>query len=185
MTNRFINFVAVLFLGRGGSKVKYPRRASSGLDASSWRRKPFTSLLAGPLACLLALAVALPGLTGCATAPSPAVNSRIAILASTAAYVGTAKRLGSHPEDRARFELASQALASLAARADYDPAKLAAIVASLPAVLRSDDALLYSSAAVILWETAMADAAVIDKAPLVKAVLGAIRQGMDRALATQ
>jgi hypothetical protein len=125
-------------------------------------------------------------LVGCATGPNGQATvdvQRVARLAGVAAEVGATVYLQKHPGDRAYFQIAASALAALDASSDYDPAKFAAALQTLPIrELRGPEGSLYVGLAIVAWEELSAEAARLDKTVWVKPVLERVQLGLERAL---
>ena len=135
---------------------------------------------------LLIAALALALNTGCsvfkATEPTGAQRvERVAAIAELAAYTGTALRLVDHPEDRAKFQAASDALA---ATTTGDSAALQRVLATLPVKeLKGEKGAVIIGAAVLLYETELKRLTTIDQTSLAGAVSKSVRSGIARALA--
>lgn len=101
-------------------------------------------------------------------------------LAEQASYIGVSMRLATHPEDRQKFELAAQALASLDRSGNYNPNTLAATIAALPVDWNGT---LIISGIVSVWDATSGTLIDVSKAPGVQAILQAVEWGINRALA--
>lgn len=140
-----------------------------------------TKLLLIPLLCALALVP-----SGCSIFKAPTEISdaqrieRIGVIAELAAYTGTALRLVDHPEDRAKFQAAADALATITAG---DTAALQRVLASLPVKeLRGEKGAIIVGAAILLYETELKRLTQIDQASAVAVVAQKVRDGIARAL---
>lgn len=124
-------------------------------------------------------------LTGCSifkpSQPTDAQRiARVSAIAELAAYTGTALRLTDHPEDRAKFQAASD---SLAASTSNDPAALQRVLAALPVKeLKGEKGAVIVGAAVLLYEAELSRLTSIDQTSLAAAVSVSIRSGINRAL---
>lgn len=125
-------------------------------------------------------------LTGCsifrpATEPTAAQRiERVSAIAELAAYTGTAVRLVDHPEDRAKFQAAADALGAASAG---DSTALQRVLSTLPVKeLKGDKGAIIIGAAVLLYETELKRLTTIDQTSLVGAVSASIRAGITRAL---
>lgn len=106
---------------------------------------------------------------------------RIGAVAELAAYTGTALRLVDHPEDRAKFQAAADALAGVTAG---DTAALQRVLASLPVKeLKGEKGAIIVGAAILLYETELKRLTQIDQASAVAVVSKKVRDGIARALA--
>lgn len=124
--------------------------------------------------------------TGCSILKAPTEMTqaqrieRAGAIAELAAYTGTALRIVDHPEDRAKFQAASDALA---AATTGDSVALQRILATLPVKeLKGEKGAIIIGAAILLYETELKRLTAVDQASLVGTVSLKIRAGIARAL---
>jgi hypothetical protein len=135
------------------------------------------------LALVVALGLLVEGLVGCSTM-SGSQKARVHTGITVAAYVGTVEALRPHPEYRIGFETAALELKALE-DGKIDTIKLLEIVNRLPVKeLKSDRAQMIISAATIVLADEIGSTP-IEQLDNLKPVVSAIREGIERGLATR
>lgn len=151
---------------QAGAKSEDPAAAAG---AGALKLIPFAFLLAAIFTGL-----------GCATVFT---TKNIATVAGEAAHAGGIYEIQSDPGSRAAFVVARDALRGLIESKDYDPAHFAKALQSLHIKeLKSKDATILVSAAVILWEPYASKLTSMDEEQKVLPVLVAVEDGLTRAL---
>jgi len=129
----------------------------------------------------LTLSVAL--LTGCQTPPSGVNVARIASIANTAAYMGSALWLVDHPSDRPTFLLVKATLDGLIQDGQYDPLLFRDALAKLPVKeLKGEKGAILIDASVLIFDLAFQEYATTDQATWLKPIMVAVRDGLQRGL---
>lgn len=132
----------------------------------------------------LVLAGVVAALTACSTFESPDQVTQMVAASKVAAYTATAIYLSDHPDDRAKFESATNSLNLLLANQEFDPIALHQVLLTLP-IDELDDpkAHIAIGSAMILWETYGSGVTNLDGLTRVAPVIGGIRDGISRGLA--
>jgi hypothetical protein len=143
--------------------------------------KLFTSIVLS-----LGLVLAPFVLTGCKTTDNPEQQEknikRIASACKVAAYIGSSAYLAKHPENKGKFELAKNSLATLEGSETLDFTVLLAIVKQLPVEeLKSPEATIAITSATLILSD-YAGELPLDRINELKPVVVAIREGIDLAL---
>lgn len=131
------------------------------------------------LSLLAALSLAVLFTSGCSSVPTDTQLNTLRVVASEAAYVGTALRLENEPDSRAQFGVAMSALDVLIRQRDYTPGALQEALKALPVLAGSQGAIVESGAVLF---SVLAGFIHIDSAPRVQAVAEGILAGMERAM---
>jgi hypothetical protein len=134
-------------------------------------------------------AAALIVTSGCATLPDGSADvaktlQRVGNVAELAAFTGTTIHLADNPQDRPHFEIAVQALDGLSSTNNFDPAKLAEVLQSLPIrELQDPKAKIIIGSAIMLYEFELRELIPVEQPLYVAAVLARVRGGISRGLA--
>lgn len=125
-------------------------------------------------------------MVGCKTAPTDTQKIAFAAaLAKSAVVMGVGYDLQANPEHRVAYEVAEQSLNMLLKNGNYDAAKLAAALQSLPVKeLKGTQGALIISGAVSVFELATSTFFDPSSSQAVFAVGTAVRDGLATALAT-
>ena len=140
---------------------------------------------------VLAACALLSTTTGCTTtnpgSPPQIDPQRVARIAGAAAYIGASVDLLQNPTHRPAYELTVAALKSLEDANNYDATALAQAIQRInQAELTSPEGAIYVSAALLVWDELLHATTPVLEQDVVKAVLPAVRIGLQRALqATQ
>lgn len=135
---------------------------------------------------LLSIAILSLIVAGCGTfgGGQKSEAAQLASLARVTAYTATAFWLQSHPEDRAKFQMAHTAIDSLLLGGAVDPLALREAMALLPTdELRADNSAIFVTTALLLLEGNRGEMLQIDTPEEAKGVALAIRDGLGLALA--
>jgi len=120
---------------------------------------------------------------GCRTLADGQLLNQVAVIAGSAARLGTQADLQAHPEHRAAFEVGRLLLDGFLNAGDYDAAKLQRVLGELPIrEFRGENGALIIEGAVLVYSVLSATLFDAQSAPAIQTLAVAIRDGIERAL---